>query len=183
MTTWLIRHAQPLVAPGICYGALDVTADADASQAAAEALALVLPLGLHVIYSPLQRCEQLVEVLRGLRADLTLKVDLRLVEMNFGSWEGQAWDAIPRQELDDWTAAFETWRCGGGDCVRDVMQRVGSVWDETQALQQLTHQPTVWITHAGVIRAATLISQGVRRVTLASQWPQDAPGFGQWRCV
>ena len=24
---WVVRHAQPLVAPGICYGALDVTAD------------------------------------------------------------------------------------------------------------------------------------------------------------
>ena len=112
-----------------------------------------------------------------------MNVDTRLKEMNFGTWEGQRWDAIPRQELDGWTDAFETWRCGDGECVQDVMQRVAAVWDEAQAHTQATGQPTVWVTHAGVIRAATLISQGVRRVTLASQWPQDAPSFGQWRCV
>ena len=27
---WLVRHAAPLVAPGTCYGALDVPADAQA---------------------------------------------------------------------------------------------------------------------------------------------------------
>jgi alpha-ribazole phosphatase len=38
----------------------------------------------------------------------------------------------------------------------------------------------VWITHAGVIRAARLIASGKRRVAQASEWPVDAPGFGQW---
>ena len=28
MTLWLIRHAQVLLPPGICYGASDVAADA-----------------------------------------------------------------------------------------------------------------------------------------------------------
>jgi len=41
----------------------------------------------------------------------------------------------------------------------------------------------VWITHAGVARAAFLISQGSRTVENASQWPKDAPGYGQWWCV
>ena len=183
MTLWLVRHAQPLVAPGVCYGALDVPADDMATQEAAEALALALPSGIQIISSPLQRCEQFMQCLRGLRADLTGKIDARLVEMNFGTWEGQRWDAIPRQELDAWTEAFETWACGGGESVRDVMQRVAAAWEEAQAHFQVTGQHTVWITHAGVIRAAGLIANGVRRVTLASHWPQDAPAFGQWTCV
>jgi alpha-ribazole phosphatase len=114
---------------------------------------------------------------QGLRPDLVSIIDTRLREMDFGRWEGQRWDAIDRQELHAWTTAFDTWRCGGtGECVMDVMERVAAAWDEArnQAL------PTAWITHAGVIRAATLIAQGVRRVTDASQWPKDAPGFGQW---
>ena len=179
MNLWLVRHAQPLIAPGVCYGSSDVPADDAATQAAARALALALPPGARVASSPLQRCERLAKAVQGLRPDLACKTDARLAEMDFGRWEGQRWDAIDRVEIDAWTAAFETWRCGGGgECVRDVMERVASAWDETcnQA------QPTAWITHAGVIRAATLLAQGVRRVTDASQWPKDAPGFGAWWC-
>jgi alpha-ribazole phosphatase len=44
----------------------------------------------------------------------------------------------------------------------------------------LQEKQPVWITHAGVIRATTLLAQGVRRVDQAQQWPQAAPAFGQW---
>ena len=146
---------------------------------AAKALAAELPQGTSIIASTLQRCEQLVHVLCGLRPDLPCKFDARLVEMNFGQWEGQRWDAIAPAELQQWTDAFATWRCGGGECVADVMQRVGDVWDETQRADQ----PAIWITHAGVIRAAALIGRGQRTVERADQWPVEAPAFGQWLCV
>ncbi len=175
---WLVRHAQPLTASGLCYGASDIAADAQATQVAADALAAAVPMGIQVIHSPLQRCEQLAHVLQGLRPDLTYKTDVRLAEMNFGQWEGQRWDAIARTELDAWAADFASWRCGGAEMVSEVMHRVGAAWDETQA----SGRPTLWITHAGVIRAATLIASGQRRVDTAAQWPLKAPGFGQW-CV
>ena len=38
MRLWLVRHAQPLVAPGVCYGATDMPADVDATSQAAQAL-------------------------------------------------------------------------------------------------------------------------------------------------
>ena len=177
MKLWLVRHAQPLVAPGVCYGALDMAADGLATDVAAQALARALPAGVHVVSSPLQRCEQLAQVLRGLRPDLSYGQDARLVEMDFGQWEGQRWDAIPRAELDAWTAAFDAWRCGGAESVADVMRRVAAVWDETLARQQ----PAVWLTHAGVIRAATLLAQGMRHIHRADQWPAHAPAFGQWQ--
>jgi alpha-ribazole phosphatase len=173
---WLVRHAQPLIASGVCYGASDIPADAQATQVAAGALAAVVPAGIQVMHSPLQRCEQLAQVLRGLRPDLTYRSDARLAEMDFGHWEGQRWDAIARAELDAWTEAFSTWRCGGGETVQGFMARVAAVWGDTQAAAQ----PTVWITHAGVIRAATLLAQGIRHVERADQWPADVPGFGQW---
>ena len=43
------------------------------------------------------------------------------------NWEVQRWDAIDRAEIEAWTAALETWRCGGGECVRNVMVRVASL--------------------------------------------------------
>lgn len=63
MTLWVGRHAQPLIASGTCYGALDVAADATATQHAAQALAPLLPHGAVLRCSTLQRCELLAQAL------------------------------------------------------------------------------------------------------------------------
>lgn len=172
---WLVRHAKPLIAPGICYGQLDVPADVEATAACARALAKALPHGIPIICSPLQRCVQLGQALVGLRADLAYETDARLKEMNFGQWEGQRWDNIGAAALDAWVADFPHHRPGGGESVQQFMQRVGQVWDEARDMPG-----TLWITHAGVIRAATLLHCGQREVGSASQWPVNAPGFGNW---
>lgn len=174
MKLWLVRHAQPLIEPGTCYGATDVAADAQATLQAAHEIAQVLPTRVVLLSSPLQRCERLTQLICWLRPDLTYKIDIRLKEMNFGTWEGQRWDAIAPTELQSWTDAFDTWRCGGAECVDEMMARVADMWDAAQA----STQSTVWITHAGVIRAATLVAQGVRRIHRADQWPVAAPAFG-----
>ena len=174
-TLHLVRHAQPLMAPGVCYGALDVSADALATQQAAQALAPSLPRDAVLLTSPLQRCVQLAKALQALRPDVTCHTEARLVEMNFGRFEGLRWDSIPRQALDDWTADFWQHRFGGAESVAQVMARVAQVWDEALA----STQAQVWVTHAGVIRAATLLARGVRRIDQASDWPQTAPAFGQ----
>jgi alpha-ribazole phosphatase len=171
---WLARHARPLIEAGICYGQLDVAADAESTRVCAEALAKALPPGINIICSPLQRCEQLAQVLSGLRADLTYKTDSRLKEMNFGLWEGQRWDDIGATALDAWVADFAHHRPGGGESVRAFMGRVAAVWDETRAT------PRLWITHAGVIRAATLLCRGQRQILQASEWPVAVPEFGAW---
>ena len=175
-TLWLVRHAQPLLAPGLCYGATDVPADAQATQHAAQALVPELPPHTTVISSTLQRCELFAHTLKGLRPDLTCQFDARLTEMNFGQWEGQPWDAIPCAAFDAWTADFSNHRFGGQESVAEFWQRVTLVWREMSQLPG----PVLWVTHAGVIRAATLLSQGVSEVTQASQWPRAAPGFGGW---
>ncbi len=176
MKLWLVRHAQPLIAPGVCYGATDVAADDQATQQAAHALAQMLPKDVSVISSPLQRCGRLANCLQELRPDLAYKIDTRLSEMDFGCWEGQRWDAIPQADYDGWMADFAGHRFGGEMSVFEFMQRVVSAWDEAQC----AGCDVAWITHAGVIRAATLIAQGARRVQQAAQWPRDAPAFGRW---
>lgn len=179
MDLWLVRHAQPLVDAGVCYGALNVAADPQTTLTAATALAQVLPHGIEVRVSPLQRCEQLAQAVQGLRPDLTFTTDLRLSEMDFGVWEGQLWDALPRSELDAWTADFSTYACGGGECVQQFMQRVSAAWadcvDEGASV--------VWITHAGVIRAVQLLASGIHSITRADQWPLTAPAFGGWELI
>jgi len=175
-TLWLLRHAQPLVEGGVCYGATDMAADAAATVACAARAATVLPHGAQLWCSPLQRCVQLAEALRTVRPDLSLVLLAGLAEMDFGCWEGIRWDAIPKAEVDAWTAQFWERRFGGVDSVRALMARVGSVW----ALAQAAPGPVVWVTHAGVIRAAILLSAGTSVIHRADQWPAQAPGFGDW---
>ena len=156
----------------MCYGQLDMGPEPQATAESALALAAVLPASLRVVTSPLQRCEQLAQELRALRPDLSYKTDARLKEIAFGQWEGRAWQAIAPAELAAWTDDFAYYPAGqSGESVATLMARVG------------TRTNTLWITHAGVIRAATLLAQGVRHISQASQWPLDAPKYGQWQTL
>ena len=176
MTLWLVRHALPLIDKGICYGQLDVPADLGATQLCARALHKILPKGIAVITSTLQRCELLAPELIGLQPDLIVKNDQKLQEMSFGQWEGRAWADIDKTELAAWTADFANYRAGNtGESVAQFMARVAAAFDELDPTKD-----TLWVTHAGVIRAATLIAKGVRHISRADEWPTDAPAYGQW---
>ena len=150
MTLYLVRHAQPLVERGVCYGASDVACDLSVLQSAAAQLCCELPKGVSIISSPLQRCEHLAQVLCRLEPSFAYKTDTRLAEMNFGDWEMQPWSRISPHEISAWTDDFAHYRCGGsGESTAQFVQRVAArVVSSVQ-----THQDEIWITHAGVIRA------------------------------
>lgn len=177
MALWIVRHATPLIASGVCYGALDVAANAQHTLQVARVLAQALPLHCKVWVSPLQRCMQLARALSDIRPELKPQTDTRLREMDFGSWEGVAWDAIPLAAMQAWTDDFGEHRFGGAESANQVLARVADLWD---AARQHPDKPQVWITHAGVARAVRLLSQGLRSVDSASQWPTNAPGYGEW---
>ncbi|MES2423947.1 MAG: histidine phosphatase family protein [Pseudomonadota bacterium] len=179
MQLWLVRHALPLVEQGICYGRLDVAADAQASTDAARALADLLPAAMGGLCSPLQRCSALRDALQTLRPDLQLRTEPHLAEMDFGTWEGQRWDAIGQAAVAAWTADFGQHRPGGGESANAVLLRVGTLLDAAQA----AGTDTVWLTHAGVIRAARLWAAGKRQLHSAADWPAEAPAFGQWETL
>jgi len=175
VSLWVLRHAKPVIAPGTCYGRLDMPADPVLTLAAARAAANVLPSNVRIRYSPLQRCEQLTQTLCALRPDLALDCvpDARLMEMNFGAFEGRLWADMDPTLLQAWTDDFADHRFGGAESVREFMARVGAAWDERVAEE-------VWISHAGVARAASLLQQGVRCVRHAADWPHYAPAYGEW---
>lgn len=179
---WLVRHAAPLVAPGTCYGALDVPADAQATRAAADRLATALPPGARVAHSTLQRCKLLAHNLQALRPDLTLTPDARLREMDFGRWEGQTWEAIGKSAIDAWVAGFATHAPGGGESLAHMLHRVAAAlqtareWRTEQAAKDV-----VWITHAGVARCVAWLQEGGESALPRSEdWPVAAPGWGEW---
>lgn len=173
---WLVRHATPLVAPGICYGRLDLAADAQATQQAAQALAQALPPHARVRHSPLRRCAQLAEALQRLRPELGSQPDARLQEMDFGAWEGQAWNALPRAELDAWAGNLHRHPPGGGEPLAAMLARVQEALDGCAA----SEDDVVWITHAGVARCVQWLRAHPAKEATAAQWTQPAPAPGQW---
>jgi alpha-ribazole phosphatase len=184
MKLWLARHAQPLIGRGICYGATDMAADAALTTAAANSLASSLPANTVCRVSPLRRCQQLAAALALLRPDLAIYshtcTDARLKEVDFGHFEGVPWTQIPKAAVDSWTADFGDHRFGGVESANEVLQRVKAAFDDTLALNA-SH--VLWITHAGIIRACSLLMQGIYRVSNTEQWPQAVVEFGQYQHI
>lgn len=139
MILHLIRHPRPLIAPGICYGRLDIPAEN--AKALAARLRADLPPDLPVWSSPLRRCAELARLLHAQPV-----IDERLAEMDFGNWEGVAWDAIPRQELDAWAGDVEGYAPPGGESPLAVQRRALAL------VGGLAVPEAVLVTHAGVIR-------------------------------
>lgn len=181
MKLWLLRHARVVLPPGLCYGASDVPADEALTAEAAQAIATRLPAGLPVRVSDLQRAQQLHRALRARRTDLGEgRTDPRLREMDFGTWEQTAWDAVPRAAFDAWMADFAQHRFGGAECVQGLMDRVADALEETRVAVGAGGE-ALWITHAGVIRSVTYLAQhGRRPIASAHEWPRDAPETGGW---
>lgn len=179
---WLVRHARPLVADGLCYGRLDLPADAAASRAAAQALAGALPPQVADIrHSPLQRCELLALDLQVLRPDLASKPEARIQEMDFGRWEGRAWNAIARAQIDAWATDLAGHAPGGGEPLAAMLARVDQALRDAVACAQAPGGDVVWITHAGVARCVQwLLAHGQTRVPQSHEWPLAAPAFGAW---
>lgn len=138
MRLFLIRHPQPEITPGICYGRSDLPLRQPWS---ADALQAHLPAGVPVVSSPLQRCRALAAALAP-----DYRIDERLTELDFGAWEMQAWDDIPRAQIDSWAADPLGFAGHGGESVLQMQARV------RQALADLDGRDCVWVTHAGVMK-------------------------------
>ncbi len=176
-TLWLQRHAPVLAELGLCYGATDLEADAEATLAAAHRIAPLLPAGIALRSSPLRRCVALTNAIAALRPDLVVQHDARLAEMKFGAWEGQPWSAIAREEFEAWIGNFAEASAGvHGESVRVFMQRVADAHDEWLSGER----NALWVTHAGVLRAVTLLQRGIRCPGAAADWPAGDLAFGGW---
>ena len=183
-TLWLVRHARPLIDTDRCYGRLDVAADAQATAEAAQALRTALHAALpvdlrdvHLSYSPLQRCEQLAHDLKALEADFTINPDTRLLEMDFGNWEGLRWDDIGEAAVSTWAQNLASHAPGNGESLAQMLHRVNAALQEARCRPQ-SHQ--VWITHAGVARCVQWLLQHGSRQPQSADWTLPAPACGQW---
>lgn len=145
---YAVRHA-PAVTTGLCYGRLDVDVKPDAATAAL----LVegqLPLGLSCLHcSPSARTQSLALSL-ATRTGLPLRVEPRLMELDFGTWEGRTWDAIHDAEPDAlraWAEAPLSRAPTQGETGLSLITRVH------EFTRELGLEPALLVCHAGPIRA------------------------------
>lgn len=148
MALIFLRHTTPRVGAGVCYGRTDL-ALADSFQEEAAEIAAEIPPVARIVSSPLLRCRHLAEFLCD-RKGLSVQIDPRLTEMDFGAWEGRLWSDIPKAELDAWANDFLHARPHGGESVAMLRERVRKAKCEFLSY----NERMLIITHAGVIKAA-----------------------------
>lgn len=165
MALILLRHTRPEAPQGLCYGITDLGL-APCFVPTATTIAGALPPVRRILSSPLQRCLRLAEHVARAR-NLRVDIDPRLAEMDFGHWEGQRWDDIPRAELDAWAADLLHARPHGGESVAQLRAR------SLAALRDHAGPETLVVTHHGVIKAARVQIMG------DAGW-QSELGFGKW---
>ncbi len=124
MRVALIRHPPAAIAPGLCYGRLDLPLRAPPDpRPVLAAMDGWTPRALWT--SPATRCQAMAERLGAIWA-LARQPDTRLLELDFGAWEGMAWGAIDRTLLDRWAADPWGFAPPGGESGAELVARVRS---------------------------------------------------------
>jgi len=147
MDIYLIRHTQSANNMGACYGQTDV----GLAESYEEEMANIhnkLPEfddDCCVLSSPLTRCLKLAQTFSD-----DVITDERLLELNFGAWEGLQFDAIEVDVLQHWTDNMVTAKPPGGENFEDLYLRAVTFWKELLANDA---KQVLVFTHAGVIRA------------------------------
>ncbi len=146
-----LRHPTPLVAPGTCYGRTELEIHPDGEQEIVAALNTT-PAVTTVRASPAKRCRKLA-VLLAARHDLTPIWDERLLELDFGEWEGTPWTELVRSETKYWLS--DPWNIAppGGETFGSLHGRIAAAIADANA-------ETALVCHSTPIRAARMILEG-----------------------
>lgn len=173
---WLVRHGHTLVhGTGGVAGRSDV-ALSDRGRSAIGALGETLggalacrPASPRWFASPLERARETATILRaacGARTPLAL--DARLVELDFGDWEGSTWETVHRDHGAELAAWGEDWVRGappGGETFAAQLARCGAWLDAVTRRRSSTDTDTdtgepgdesrdaIVVAHGGSIRA------------------------------
>jgi alpha-ribazole phosphatase len=156
MRVALIRHPRPLVPAGTCYGRLDIPEHPDAAAQVAAAVVAVRSFRPAALWSsPALRCQGMARALAA-SLDTPLRHDARLLEMDFGAWEGMLWDNVPRDALDRWAGDPWGFAAPGGESGLELVARVSAFHDAI-----VEHaSDCVIVTHGGPLKILRALRMG-----------------------
>jgi alpha-ribazole phosphatase len=156
MTIIAVRHTSVSVPEGMCYGHTDVETSGTFGIEKEQVAEKLLSENFQVIYSsPLARCRKLAE---SVSKGLPVYYDSRLLELNFGRWEGCTWQDI--EKTDEAKLWFTDWMnipCPGGESYKQLITRVQDFLKHIS----LINYNILLITHGGVIRALISLMSGI----------------------
>lgn len=143
MELHLIRHTKVAVSDAFCFGKSDVELRPEWLN---DLQAVQLDKDYSAVYSsPLKRCTQMAE-----HFQLNYIKENRLIEMSFGDWELQQWDAIPAEQIQPWYADFIRVTPPNGENLLVMKQRIQEFLFEIE--KKHANEKVLIITHSGVIR-------------------------------
>jgi alpha-ribazole phosphatase len=150
----LWRHPRPRDVAGRCIGRTDVAVDPRRAKRLAHRVRAAarregLPRVVHT--SPLQRCADVGRWLR--RWGWVHRIDARLIELDFGAWDGQRWTQIAHTEVLAWEADFLQHAPGGGESLAALRARVHDF------LASAVGTPRLIVAHAGWINTLRTADQ------------------------
>lgn len=168
MPLTLLRHTQVAVPQGVCYGQMDVALRTSYTEEWAEISSrLGKRLFTKVYSSPLSRCKLLADHLSP-----EVIEDSRLMELNFGVWEGWTWDQIfEAKEGKEWFDDYINTSTPDGESYKALVERVRDFIADLPRKDE----DILIVTHAGVIRAFMHLLEGIS-IEEAFQTPID---YGQ----
>lgn len=166
----LVRHPPVSGGAGLCYGRRDLPLARPATDLALLVTRLAPLRGARILASPLSRCWQVAEALGQAWGGPPPRPDARLLELDFGAWEGQAWADVPRASLDAWAADLPGFAPPGGESGASLIARVSSLWTDLWAEIRAADAPVILITHGGPLKILTALAAG-QPVDLAAPAP------------
>ena len=105
--------------------------------------------------SPLRRCREPADVL-GACLGIPVILDERLLELDFGDWEGMGWDRVPRAALDRWAADPAGFAPPSGETGAALIDRVSDV----VAALAADVRPWLVMSHGGPLRLLDAMLRG-----------------------
>ncbi len=160
----LIRHPPIALPTGICYGRLDIELSPYTDLADIVGRLITLPQ-LVLWSSPSVRCRVVANAIAA-AVGAVVRLDSRLLELDFGVWEGLPWSDVPRAELDRWAACPASFAPPGGESGASLIARVTEFYD---SLKQLRGSHVV-VSHGGPLRLLAALAAG-RRIDLLARPP------------
>lgn len=149
---YFVRHGQSEwnVADRIC-GATDIPLTEEGRKQAYDTGKKILELGIHadeILCSPLLRAKDTAACISEMTG-IPLRIEPRLVEQNFGKWEGTS----PRNS-EAFHEAKQNFICryDGGESMFQVAQRIYNLLDDIKRHSQETGKTYILVAHNGIAR-------------------------------
>ncbi|ABZ95315.1 Phosphoglycerate mutase [Leptospira biflexa serovar Patoc strain 'Patoc 1 (Ames)'] len=177
MDLYLIRHPETIAPKGTCYGRTDFPLKYPVEDTAETTFAHLPPNFDHLVVSPAPRAVKLANALLSKynpnenAYHTQLNRDERLLEMDFGDWDGKLWEEIPRKDTIPWMKDFVNARTPNGEAFTDLIKRVDQFLDDWKthgALRENWEKTNkqklnvmIVVCHSGPIRAILCRLQGI----------------------